>query len=381
MTPPDLRDDPHQADLAAADAAARPMVGRTSSPFGATLGVLGVVVLGVGAFLVMNGQRLAHADAHNTPGASRPALALPALQELADAALNPPASSQPASPTPAPLDPAPMALSVTTTMPDPAIAAGGSPADPSQHLRAPALVVDLAQNDTVVSDPYTNSEYIHGAPSASEPQPSLGADEKFAARIGGQQTDTAPASRLADIKTLIPQGTVIPAVLETAIDSDTPGYTRAIVSRDVRGYDQSSVLIPRGSRLIGQYRAGVAQGQSRVFVVWQRVLTPAGISVQLGSPGSDSLGRGGVGGDVNNHFFTQFGGAILLSVLNGGLNALSNLQGGSQVYIGSPVEAGNVAAQALQKSSVQPTIKTPQGAAINIFVARDLDFSGVRALR
>ena len=110
---------------------------------------------------------------------------------------------------------------------------------------------------------------------------------------------------------------MIPAVLETALDSDLPGYTRAVVSRDVRGFDGSTVLIPRGSRLIGQYKSGVALGQSRVFVIWTRVIRPDGVSVQIGSPATDPLGRAGLDGKVDNHFFTRFGGSILLSVMNG----------------------------------------------------------------
>ena len=388
--------------LAAADEAARPAVGRKPSTLGASLGLLGVTVLGASAFLIMNGQRLSHAEG---PGARAMAAVQPAPQELpgsADAAAN--LFRQPApqfTVNNAAPDPGPMALAVTGTVPNPALAAGGTTLDPDQRLHAPALVVDLAANDgpapamasvepsAASDDPFGHGPALMagqagatGAPGSAEPQSSLSADEKFAARIGGQEAESVRASRLSNVKTVIPQGTVIPAVLETAIDSDTPGFTRAIVSRDIRGFDQSTVLIPRGSRLIGQYRAGVAQGQSRVFVVWQRVLTPQGVSVQLASPGSDSLGRGGVGGKVNNHFFTQFGGAILLSVLNGGMNALSNLGSGSQIYIGAPIQAvGTAATQAVQPAQVQPTIKTPQGAAINVFVARDLDFTSVGRLK
>ena len=65
---------------------------------------------------------------------------------------------------------------------------------------------------------------------------------------------------------IIAQGAVIPAVLETAINSDLPGYVRAVVSRDVSSFDGKNVLVPRGSRLVGQYRSGVALGQSRAFV-------------------------------------------------------------------------------------------------------------------
>ena len=87
------------------------------------------------------------------------------------------------------------------------------------------------------------------------------------------------------------QGTLIPAVLETAIDTDLPGYVRAVVSRDVRSFDGSKVLIPRSSRLIGQYKSGLADGQTRAYVIWSRLIRPDGVSVALGSPAVDFSGR------------------------------------------------------------------------------------------
>ena len=169
--------------------------------------------------------------------------------------------------------------------------------------------------------------------------------------------------------------------METALNSDLPGFVRAVVSRDVRGFDGSRVLIPRGSKLIGQYRAGVAVGQSRAFVVWSRVLTPDGVSVDIGSPGADRLGRGGLDGETNTHFFQRFGSAILLSVIGGAIDTVTanNTRSSSTaIVIGSPQQATNVAAIALQKQiDIPDTISVPQGAPIRVFVARDLDFSSV----
>ncbi|MGQ4828530.1 TrbI/VirB10 family protein, partial [Enterococcus faecalis] len=79
-------------------------------------------------------------------------------------------------------------------------------------------------------------------------------------------------------------------------NSDLPGFVRAVVSRDVTGFDGNRVLIPAGSRLIGQYRSGLAAGQSRAFVIWTRMIRPDGVSVALGSPVTDTLGRAGLGG-------------------------------------------------------------------------------------
>ena len=73
------------------------------------------------------------------------------------------------------------------------------------------------------------------------------------------------STRLAEPANTVAQGTLIPAVLETAIDSDVPGYVRAVVSQDVRSFDGSRVLIPRSSRLIGEYKAASQAGQRRAF--------------------------------------------------------------------------------------------------------------------
>ena len=81
--------------------------------------------------------------------------------------------------------------------------------------------------------------------------------------------DRVKAARFSNPGTTIPQGAVIQAVLETALDSTRPGPARALVSRDVRSFDGSKILIPRGSRLFGEYKADLTQGQNRAFIQWQ----------------------------------------------------------------------------------------------------------------
>ena len=218
----------------------------------------------------------------------------------------------------------------------------------------------------------------------SQATPANGAalDEQFARRVDSSQTETAYATHLTDLALVIPQGTVVPAILETGINSDLPGFVRAVVSRDVHGFDGSTVLIPRGSKLIGQYRNAVAEGSSRAFVVWSRVLTPDGVSIDIGSPAADELGRGGLQGETNTHFFQRFGAAIMLSVISAGLEAAANQNsnGNTAIVIGSPQQASNVASIALQRQiDIPPTITVPQGQPLTVFVSRDLDFSSVIA--
>ena len=204
------------------------------------------------------------------------------------------------------------------------------------------------------------------------------ANEEFAGRVGARQTAAAEAVRMANLDRLVPQGAIVGAVMETALDSDLPGFARALVTKDVFSFDGSAVLIPAGSRVIGEYNSGVAQGASRVFIVWSRLIRPDGVSIALGSPATDELGRGGLAGKVNRHFLQRFGGAILLSVLTGGISAATAaLSRGSSVIVSTSSEATTLATQALRGTDIAPTIRTNQGALVRIFVARDLDFTAV----
>ena len=204
---------------------------------------------------------------------------------------------------------------------------------------------------------------------------------QFLAQAGSSGTDISMASSIGALKTIVAQGTFIHASLESAINSDLPGYVRASVSEPIYAEDGSAVLIPVGSRLIGEYKSGMLQGQSRIFVVWERLLTPAGISVILGSPGTDSLGVTGFGADhFNRHFWQQFGTASLLSLISAGAaNSGSNAGDSASAY--REAVAGSFsqsASQSLQQQGViPPTLTVNQGRAINIFVAKDLNFSAV----
>jgi type IV secretory pathway VirB10-like protein len=262
--------------------------------------------------------------------------------------------------------------------------------DSAARRRAPSLIVDLsdAGAEQPVGIARQSSDLAPPGPAgiaaaATEAQDKAAAaklnpDEQFADRIGGEQPDRSRAVAMRNLGATVTQGTIMTGVLETAINSDLPGFVRAVVSRDVRSFDGRQVLIPRGSRLIGQYRSGTAQGQSRAFIIWTRVIRPDGASVQIASSGTDTLGRAGLDGHVDRHFFQMFGGAILLSVLNAGIASLAQ-QPSTQIVIGSSQQASSLASSALAPNQIPPTITVAQGTPIRIFVARDLDFSSVGA--
>lgn len=183
------------------------------------------------------------------------------------------------------------------------------------------------------------------------------------------------ATRIQGRTMLVPQGTIINAVLETPIDSTRPGLVRAVVSRDAFGFDGTKVLIPRGSRLIGQVEGDAKPGQHRIFVEWSRLIRPDGVAIRIGSPASDTLGGSGITGRVNNHFFARFANAALQSALTAGVAIASRSSNSPYIYALPGPIAG--AGQSLFPD-VPPgaTIKVRAGAAIAVFVARDLDFSG-----
>jgi type IV secretion system protein VirB10 len=185
------------------------------------------------------------------------------------------------------------------------------------------------------------------------------------------------AGRLVNPALTVPKGTVVAAVLETALDSSRAGAARAIVSRDVMGFDGTRVLIPRGSRLYGEYTADVTSGQKRALIRWDRLTRPDGVIVNLDSPSADPLGRAGIEGKVDSHFFARFGSAILQSVLDIGVGLATRSVSDGTVIVGLPGSTQQITAPLQQTAQVQPTLRVRQGTSVSVFVARDLDFSSV----
>jgi type IV secretion system protein VirB10 len=227
---------------------------------------------------------------------------------------------------------------------------------------SPALVVDMA------SPPPPAAATAPGETGAAGP-----AEGPVAS------TGRTRAATFANPSTTVPQGTLIHAVLETGFDSTRPGFARALVQRDVRGFDGSRVLIPRGSRLIGEYSGAAVQGQKRALILWSRLIRPDGITISIGSPATDTVGRGGVRARVDSHFLERFGGALLQSVLDIGVN-LAARSSDSPVIIAVP-GAAHGAASLIKPAEIPPTLKVAPGTSISVFVARDLDFTGAEAQR
>jgi len=332
-----------------------PRVQQDSNPWVVPLGVVGAVLIGVMVFSSLSKGR---AETVEPPVAPAPPVT-PPVEVVA--------------PPPPPPEPAPVVLPQVVPAPN----------SNEANLRAPAVIYDVgnpASQPVQVAQAVAAPPAVAGVAAPEAGEDSLSADERFAARVTGSAADSTQAYRLKNVSHVVPQGTVIPAVLETALDSDLPGSVRGIVSRDVKSFDGSRILVPRGSTLIGQYKSAMAEGQSRAFVIWSRVITPVGVAVDIGSPATDRLGRGGLDGDVDTHFFRRFGASIMLSVLDVGLPAVigSRSGGNTNLIIASPTQASRIAEIALQRQiNIPVTIRVPAGAPVQVFVARDLDFSNV----
>jgi type IV secretion system protein VirB10 len=275
-----------------------------------------------------------------------------------------------------------------------------------ERLRAPQVITDASGNAAGLA-PESNAGRAGGD---QETDP----NRRFLASVASAGVETAKATKNDRIDALIAQGTTIRGVLETAVQSDLPGMVRAVTAENVWSFDGRRVLIPAGSRLVGEYRSGLAQGQTRVFIVWTRLLRSDGVSVQLGSNGADELGRAGNTGFVDNHYLERFGAAIVLSLVGGvsqflsGYGQSDTTGNGSTVTTTDPVTGAttttqvganganqvlqarqiaaqnvsqtltNIAQEALKNSiNIPPTIHLDQGTRITVFVRRDLDFAAL----
>jgi type IV secretion system protein VirB10 len=227
----------------------------------------------------------------------------------------------------------------------------------------------------------------HGARASSENRHSEVSDpnSQFQKQLNAASTPVSVAARTPDRNYLVLQGKFIDATAETAINSDLPGQVRALVSYDVYAESGRRVMLPRGTRLIGEYNTAITKGQERLFVVWTRAIRPDGVDVALLSGGSDSLGRAGLAGQVDTHFWTIFGTSALLSIIGAGTATVGvtpdDRLNSSALYRAEIVAAFNRSAgRVLEKYlDIKPTIRIENGQKLKVFVARDIDFAAVLA--
>ncbi|MFF0924300.1 type IV secretion system protein VirB10 [Rhizobium leguminosarum] len=335
----------------------------------------------------------------------------------------PEAPPPPPPPPPAPVVPVPAQIPPSV---DVDCSRGNNPDNPRCiELARQAKLLERVRSTAVVFD---QSEQTNGPARASSDTPGAGLlggnstpgastangdtggavdnDRAFLKAMGSQGVEVSVAAENRRIDAWIPQGTMIRGTLETAVNSDLAGMVKAIVLEDVYSFDGRRILIPAGSSLIGDYKSGVERGQERLFIVWTRMIRGDGVSVQLGSYGTDRLGRSGMTGVVDRKYWERFGPPALMTMIGGVTQYIAQLgqkqdrnitivntdgtvtsipqdtgstsQDRAREIGAETIAAGiqQLATEAFQDTrNIKPTIHIAQGSDITVFVTRDLDFS------
>lgn len=208
-------------------------------------------------------------------------------------------------------------------------------------------------------------------------------DQRFNRMLTPTHLEGSRSGTLGNRDFIVAMGASIPCVLETALASDQPGFASCVINRDVLSDNGRVVLMEKGTQVVGEYRGGLTRGQKRLFVLWNRAKTPKGIIIALASPATDALGRAGMDGHVDTHWWERFGSAILLSIVGDATTYAGTRLQDSDVQAQNTTTAGQQAAAIAVEQSINipPTLTKHQGALVSIFVARDLDFSGAYSLR
>lgn len=201
-----------------------------------------------------------------------------------------------------------------------------------------------------------------------------------------QQTSAKP---IANPDGLLVRGTYIRCVLETRIITDFPGFTSCIITEPVYSINGRRLLLPKGSKVLGQYNAVEPTGP-RMQVIWDRITTPTGIDVNLMGPGIDNLGSAGHPGQYSAHWASRISSALMISMLSDAFKWAAAKNGPETTTVGlnsglvteQPFESNT--AQAVQRLADQAlerrrpaTVTINQGTVVNVYVAKDVDFSAV----
>lgn len=373
MTPRDI--DPRPKPSERSDI--RPLVAKPQGPMSVWLAAGGIGVGAILLFNVLDGQRRARSA--------------PTTFEVAESVIGPSQALPPLNISPEstlPLEkhgevvidqtqPRPLSQSPALPQSSPSTSAFAPQPPPPNYAPPPWM----AQNATSSQMPPQTQSVSSGASAlvidtTSSSRGGGTVNEEARSGAPAQGSASAQTTRLTRQGSTVAQGTLIPAVLETALDSSRPGFVRAIVSNDVRSFDGNRVMIPRGSRLFGEYQADVSAGQKRALVQWTRLVRPDGVSLSIASPIADTQGRAGVRGRVDTHFLQRFGSALLQTTLNIGASAASrSLSGDSSVIVALPGSTQNGGAS-ISPATIQPTLRVDAGSRVTVFVARDLEFPG-----
>ena len=214
-----------------------------------------------------------------------------------------------------------------------------------------------------------------------------GSSGPVSSQLTSSATPVAYARRMQQQSLMLPKGRQADCVLTTRIINELPGFTSCILDSDLYGADGKVKLLDKGSDIIGEYGSSGQVGLRRLFIVWTRARTPAGVEIDLQSPGSDSLGTSGVAGYLEQRWFERIGAALLISVMKDTIALATAKEAGPNNSV--VVQPGqntqqtgqNIAEQILRQTiNTKPTLYINQGERVSVTVARDLDFSTVYTL-
>ncbi len=249
------------------------------------------------------------------------------------------------------------------------------PADPAQAM---AMMQSLMNGGKTPVASSTSSGALAGSGTSSAPG-SIGS------LLTPSSTPMVTASMIGDRNMLLPKGRTIDCGLSMRLVNEVSGMATCVLSSNVYSDNGRTLLLERGSEASGEYMAAMQQGQRRLFVLWSRIKTPNGVVISLNSPGADGLGTSGMDGIIDNHWWDRIGAAFLLSMVQDVITYETTPKQGTQsvAVFQQTSQTGNRMAEKVLESTIniKPTLFKNQGDRGTIFVARDLDFSTVYALR
>ena len=280
------------------------------------------------------------------------------------------------------------------------------PADPNDPLAATSrnlqgyqrqlqgLLENLTKTAAMATGQATGqmpSGALLGAPAMTSPAglagPAAGGG-LFGGQLQGSATPKVAASMLGNRSLTLPKGTAFTCALKTKVISAVSGLVGCQVQRNVFSDDGRVLLIERGSHLDGEYRiASVRPGTVRIPVLWTRIRTPLGVTVDIDSPGTGQLGESGIDGYVDNRWGERIGAAMLLSLIDDSVklviqNQASDRQADTIVLPSTTANTSKLAEKVLDSTiNIPPLIYQNQGGIVGIYVARDVDFSSVYELK
>jgi type IV secretion system protein VirB10 len=365
--------------------------------------------------------------AASTPAAGGPRI--PAIVPTADELAEPIGVRRTGTGTPGgnakvvPPEDAPVLL--VTSRPMPPVAAPAHPSRPGEQLTAAAETGDVDPNDPIANsarnlqgyqrqlqgllDTLTRSTalatgqangqvpteaLLGGPPSGVAPMgvapggaavPGAGL---FGGQLQGSATPRVVGGMLGNRSLTLPKGTAFTCALKTKVISAVSGLVGCQVQRNVYSDDGRVLLLERGSHLDGEYRiASVRPGTVRIPVLWTRIRTPLGVTVDIESPGTGQLGESGIDGYLDNRWGERIGAAMLLSLIDDSVKLIIQSQANESnadtiVLPSTTANTSKLAEKVLESTiNIPPLIYQNQGGIVGIYVARDVDFSSVYELQ